>query len=326
MQEQSHTGNNPIISVVIPAHNEEKFLSACLASLEQQDFSGIYEIIVVDNASTDKTADVAKKFGAIVVYEPRKGVCFARQRGVEAATGKIIISTDADCVLPKNWIQNYVQAFRSERALVAASGPFVFGPIPKWGQLYSRLLFYIVNYFYKRSGKIKYVGASNFAFLKSSWEKIGGYNTGLAQGGDELDLFKRLHKQGKAVYLHDNKIQTSSRRLKKGFVYSVVVSLFFYYVLDYSIATFITGRSLFGHYPAMREHVQKPSLFARFWHGTLYTLIILLLVLVLPSVNAKEAYAKARVFHHTRQFSYTMKHKMGSLVAKADTRLDSDDK
>ena len=63
---------SPAISVVIPAFNEEKYLPACLEALKKQTFKN-YELIVVDNNSTDKTAQIAKKFGARVVKEKKQG-------------------------------------------------------------------------------------------------------------------------------------------------------------------------------------------------------------------------------------------------------------
>jgi glycosyltransferase involved in cell wall biosynthesis len=75
------------ISVIIPAFNEEKFLGNCLFSLKEQNFKD-FGIIVVDNNSTDKTAEIAKKFGAILVSEKNQGVAFARNRGVQRNKAK----------------------------------------------------------------------------------------------------------------------------------------------------------------------------------------------------------------------------------------------
>src|SRR5215207_10515133 len=92
------------LSVVIPAYNEGSYLDASLTSLRQQDFSGSYEVIVVDNNSTDDTAAIASAHGARVLHEPRRGVCVARERGTRAARGEIVISTDADTVHPADWL------------------------------------------------------------------------------------------------------------------------------------------------------------------------------------------------------------------------------
>ena len=81
-----------MISIVIPARNEEKLLPDCLGSLRNQDYPGDYEIIVVDNGSTDATADIARSFGAKVIAANAEGsVFYARQAGADAARGDIII-------------------------------------------------------------------------------------------------------------------------------------------------------------------------------------------------------------------------------------------
>ncbi|MHB1711171.1 MAG: glycosyltransferase family A protein, partial [Acidimicrobiales bacterium] len=73
--------------MVIPAYNEAGYLAGTLASLVRQDFTGVYEVIVVDNNSTDDTARIAESYGARVVREPRPGVCYARQAGPENRRG-----------------------------------------------------------------------------------------------------------------------------------------------------------------------------------------------------------------------------------------------
>jgi glycosyltransferase involved in cell wall biosynthesis len=80
----------PSVSLVIPAYNEEEYLPLCLESIKKQDYTEQYEVIVVDNASTDDTARIALDWGAKVVYESKRSPACARQKGVEAATGEII--------------------------------------------------------------------------------------------------------------------------------------------------------------------------------------------------------------------------------------------
>ena len=102
-------------SVVIPAYNEADYLSETLQSLRDQDFDGPYEVIVVDNHSTDETASVAATFGVRLLHEAERGVCAARQRGSAAAAGEIIVSTDADTVPPRNWLRSLDATFAAHR-------------------------------------------------------------------------------------------------------------------------------------------------------------------------------------------------------------------
>lgn len=92
---------NSKISVIIPAFNEENFLPKCLESLKKQDFKD-FEIIVVDNNSKDKTSEISKKFGVKILKEKNQGAAFAREAGFLKARGKIIATTDANTILPRN--------------------------------------------------------------------------------------------------------------------------------------------------------------------------------------------------------------------------------
>ncbi len=92
------------VSVVIPAHNEATALVACLDALVKQKTQYHFETVIVDNASTDQTAAVAqmwqKKLKLHIVQEPAKGAGAARRRGFAAANSDIILSTDADSIVP----------------------------------------------------------------------------------------------------------------------------------------------------------------------------------------------------------------------------------
>src|SRR4051812_44132851 len=114
---------SPRFSVVIPAFNEKFYLGACLESLGRQDAPGGFEIIVVDNGSTDGTAVVARAAGATVLLEPERGVCRARQRGTEAAAGEIVVSADADTLYGPGWLSRIGRWFDEHPTGVAVGGP-----------------------------------------------------------------------------------------------------------------------------------------------------------------------------------------------------------
>ena len=106
-------------SVIVPAYNEAAYLGRALDALQHQDYDGKYEIIVVDNNSTDATVAVAARCGVRVVSEPRQGVCAARQRGVDCAQGEIIVSTDADTTQPSDWLRTIDAGFAASDNVVA---------------------------------------------------------------------------------------------------------------------------------------------------------------------------------------------------------------
>src|ERR1035437_8508182 len=111
-----------LISVVVAAYNEEKDLPKCLTAITTQDFpKDDYEIIVVDNNSTDKTAEIAKSFGARVVQESKQGNTPAVKKGMDSATGEIIANTDADTVVFPDWLSTVKEIF-ADKDVVGATG------------------------------------------------------------------------------------------------------------------------------------------------------------------------------------------------------------
>ena len=243
------THHGPRYSVVIPALNEQAYLGACLASLAAQDYPGAFEVIVVDNNSTDDTAVIAAAAGVTVVVEPERGVCQARQRGTEAARGEIIVSTDADTTFPPGWLSGIDAAFVRHPGAVAVAGPCHFVGAPRWGTFYTTLLFGTVSLGNRVTGRVVYVSATNLAFRRSVWT---GYDTRLTQGGDELDLLRRLQAAGEVVFDVTNSTRTSSRRLDAGLLYNIAVTFFYYYLLGYALnRTF--RRPVLGTAPPFRR-------------------------------------------------------------------------
>jgi glycosyltransferase involved in cell wall biosynthesis len=235
-------------SVVVPAHNEENFLGACLDSLLGQDYPGGYEIIVVDNNSTDGTPDVARARGVTVVSETRPGVCWARQSGTMLAEGEIVVSTDADTVYDRDWLSRIDTAFLGDPAVVAVAGPCRFVDAPWWGRIYAGGLFRSVNFLSRATGRVPYVAAANIAFRKAAWR---GYDTNATQGGDELGLLRGLRRRGKVRFDAANPVFTSSRRMRRGLAYNFAVTFLFYYVIGYSLNR-MAGRTVVGMAPPFR--------------------------------------------------------------------------
>ncbi len=237
-------------SVVIPCYNEEAYIGATLKSLSKQSYRGKFEVIVVDNNSTDKTAKIALKHGARVITENRTGVCWARQAGTEAARGQIVVSTDADTQFDKDWLKRIDQTFRDNKSIVGVTGPCRYPDGPWWGKFYTFVLFGAVGIRYRMTGKPFYITATNTAFKKSAWE---GYDTALTQGGDEMYLLNQLQQKGKVMFEATNPTFTSSRRLNQGLFYTIFVSFFIYYLLAYNLNKRF-DRTILGTAPAYREN------------------------------------------------------------------------
>lgn len=109
------------VSLVIPVYNEESHLAACLEAIARQTVKP-YEVIVVDNNSTDQTVAIAHRYPFVkVLHEGRQGVVFARDRGFDAAQGDIIGRTDGDSILAPDWVAEVQRVFTGA-TVDAASG------------------------------------------------------------------------------------------------------------------------------------------------------------------------------------------------------------
>lgn len=249
----NQVGPTPRLSVVIPAHDEADHLGATLRSLRRQRITAAVEVIVVDNASTDGTGDLARAAGARVVTEPRLGVCAARQRGVEAARGEIVVSTDADTVHPPDWLARIDAGFRSHD-VVAVAGPCVYRDPPWWAAVFPRIGFGLVAAA-SRLGSPPYVTATNLAYRRSGFP---GYDVARTQGGDEAGLLTRMRGWGRIAWQPDNPVYTSSRRLDQGLAYTLLVSYGAHYALNTVLAR-ATGRNVLGVAPPVRAHHRESA-------------------------------------------------------------------
>ncbi|MDN5769795.1 MAG: glycosyltransferase family 2 protein [Microlunatus sp.] len=235
-------------SVVVPAYNEAASLPATLDSLRRQDLDGGFEVIVVDNGSRDPPAAVAAGHGARVVVEPGRGVGNARQTGVDAAHGEIVVSTDADTTHPADWLRRIDRRFQTHPEAVAVAGPCRYADPPWWGKVFPAIGFGVVGSAARLLGRPSYVTATNLAFRRTGFV---GYDTTLTQGGDEVDLLRRLVLSGQVVWDAGNVVDTSSRRFRLGLVHTVVVSYGYYYVLS-TLVNRLARRRVIGVAPAIR--------------------------------------------------------------------------
>lgn len=209
------------LSFVIPAYNEEKYLGDCLKSilLEIKDKKFDVEIIVANNASTDRTREIALSFpGVKVVDEPHKGLTWARQAGYLASEGELIANIDADTLLPKGWLKNVFDEFSKNENLVALSGPHVYYDLTKIDRFFVRIFYYfgyltyLINYYLL--DKSAMLQGGNFIVKRSAMEKIGGYTLNF-NFYEDTDIASRIYKQGNVKFTFNLPIFASGRRLRK---------------------------------------------------------------------------------------------------------------
>ncbi len=208
-----------MISVIVCAHNEAFYLPACLHSLLAQSRLPD-EIIVVNNASSDATGDVARAIpGVRVLDEPRKGLTVARESGRAIAEGELLVYVDADCRAPLAWLEHVERRFLRDGTLLALSAPYRFYDWDWWGRLliraYDVTLAPLTQILVKHVlgiGTIFYGG--NFAVRREALQQIGGFDTTIEFHGEDTNLGRRLHELGKVTLVQDCYLYTSARRYR----------------------------------------------------------------------------------------------------------------
>lgn len=231
------------VSVVIPAYNEEKYIGKTLAAvnaLEKDNFE--VEVLIIDGGSTDKTAEIAEQYGARVKHEPHKGIGFARQHGLKHATGEIVAFTDADTIIPKDWLKKHINALFQDDVVCSFgtfrvdSGSFPYYQITNFLQPWRILLF-------SKFG-IYYANGQNIACKKDKAMAVGGFDEKL-ELLEDADFVMRMSKIGRVVYLPDCKVLSSGRRSKEGWK-------FFWRAPLAEFRFFILGKRDFKKFPDYR--------------------------------------------------------------------------
>jgi glycosyltransferase involved in cell wall biosynthesis len=255
------------LSFVIPAYNEEKYLSGCLESILNQANHlpragrDIIEIIVVNNASTDNTKQVALSYpGVRVVDEPRKGLTFARQAGFQASTGSLIANVDSDCRLTPGWIQQVLSTFDAEPDLAALSGPLVYYDLTPAQRFFVRIFYmsafvtYLINRYILRVGSM--VQGGNFILTRAALDAIGGFDTSISFYGEDTDIARRVNAVGKVRFTFQLKILSSARRLK----HEGILTIAGRYTINYFWTTFFKRPYTDTYIDIREQEAPKPEM------------------------------------------------------------------
>ncbi|MEN2741241.1 glycosyltransferase family A protein [Microbacterium sp. X-17] len=207
----------PRVTVVIPCRDDASFLEECLAALNRQTRPA-HRVIVVDNDSSDDSADVARRHGASVVEEPLVGIWPAASRGYDEALGAsdIIARLDADSRPHPDWIARIVAAFTADPGLsVLTGGAEFYGASP--------LTCYLGRHWYIGGGRVwiklwlgvPLVFGSNFAMRADVWERVRTrVHRGNSRIHDDLDLTIHLRETDVVRWDHDLRMPVSARPLR----------------------------------------------------------------------------------------------------------------
>lgn len=182
-------------SIIIPAKNEEKNIAACLDSISAVDYpKDLYEVIVIDNGSTDRTVDIAESKNADVYVQPDLTISGLRNYGAEQAQGKILAFLDADCTVKEDWLKNAAKYLCIE-SVVSFGSAAVLPHETTWVQ---RAWFPVRNRDRVKKN-VEWLESANVFVRKDSFEKVMGFDETLMTCED-YDLSVRLRSVGDIVY------------------------------------------------------------------------------------------------------------------------------
>jgi len=191
--------DNIIVSIIIPAHNEEAVLKDCLESIIEGDFpKHQYEIIIIDDGSTDRTYEIAnsyqRKFDNILALSKTNGgKASAQNYGLKVAKGKYILVTDADVVVNKNWVPRMVRNLKKYDIVIGG----YYAKKPKHWLEKTQNAHYLVKFKYGGIKEIPAVGANN-AFKKEIINITGGFNENITS--ITSDFIERGKSKGLKIY------------------------------------------------------------------------------------------------------------------------------
>lgn len=200
------------LSLIISAHNEEKYIGETLRHIFDDAPHLLHEIIVVDNASTDRTSEIAASFpGVRVVYEEQKGLTKARQRGYLEATGELQAYLDSDGHMPKGWVHRVLHEFEKHPDMACLSGPAHYHDVSLPKKAFVRIYWYISYVTYLFVGYMAQGG--NFILTKAALDEVGGFDTSIAFYGEDTNIARRASEIGKVKFTLWLPMQTSGRRM-----------------------------------------------------------------------------------------------------------------
>ncbi len=192
--------STPDISIIIPAYNCEKTIQKCLESLIVQNYPS-YEIIIVDDGSTDSTANICAGYETVkLIQTTNGGPSRARNIGVKAAKGDIVAFTDSDCIIHHDWIKELQKGFSSDDVVSVGGNqisPTDETPFGKCVQDTFSMLGFATSYMKTHTTLTvtSHNPSCNSSYRKSVFEKIGGFDQSLWPGED-VDLDHRLNRLG----------------------------------------------------------------------------------------------------------------------------------
>ena len=203
------------LSLVIPVYNEQDYLKACLETIKHQTISP-EEVIVVDNNSTDRTVEIARKYSFVkVISEKHQHQVFAQAAGFNVANSDILGRIDADSILPPDWVEKIIKAFTNDPKLIAVTGGADPYDVPlKW---IGSATFHGYIYLAGLIAGHRLLWGSNCAIRSSGWHKIRHKVMMRPDIWEDYDMAFCLKRYGRIGYISNNIVGVSFRTMHTTF-------------------------------------------------------------------------------------------------------------
>jgi glycosyltransferase involved in cell wall biosynthesis len=200
----------PVVSVVLPTHGRAGYLGVALDSLAAQDLDEPWELIVIDDGSSDGTRELLAERGTRTLrFDPPRGLNAARNAGVRGTAGELVAFTDDDVRVPPGWLRALVDGARRHPSADAFAGPIrarFEGPAPRaCGREDPPVTVLDLG---PGDRPAEYAWGANMALRRAAFERLGEFDESIHGGGDEQEWFERLHRHGgELVYLADAELE-----------------------------------------------------------------------------------------------------------------------
>lgn len=190
------------VSIIMPAYNEEQYIGLALESIYNQEiikqYPELFEVIVVDNNSTDNTNEIARRYTSNVIYEPRPGKLTARNTGISNSTGNIIVAVDSDRIYNNGWLNSLLKPF-NDSSVVGVSGSNTDYDKGNPFMIMEPLAYYTMEMTYRNR-----MDGGNSSFIKKYFtkfnENINQFSFEEIINEEEIGLGEKLSQYGKIIY------------------------------------------------------------------------------------------------------------------------------
>ena len=182
----------PMASIVICSYNGASTVESCLRSMKKLRYPGEYEVVFVDDGSTDNTQEILKQFPWVRnIQQKNRGLSYARNVGMEAARGEIVVYTDSDCEADEDWLY-YLALALTRGGYVGMGGPNLIPDEESWVADCVGLSPGGPTHVMIDDREAEHVPGCNMAFYKWALQQVNGFDPQFRKAGDDVDVIWRL--------------------------------------------------------------------------------------------------------------------------------------